>query len=149
MAQYAPTAKDLALRDVANRTLTVEIREGRGAGQNEDRVFLHLDHLPPETLAKRLPRRSETAMSPLQVWMPLRSQLQGCRQCTTTGGALQPTGGHRWYAVPKTRSFRDCWQLVRLTARQSMTPIDLEPTFCLTSWLSATRPLALLLDAEP
>ena len=64
MAQYAPTAKDLALRDVANRTLTVEIREGRGAGQNEDRVFLHLDHLPPETLAKRLPRCSETAMSP-------------------------------------------------------------------------------------
>ena len=64
MAQYAPTAKVLALRDVANRTLTVEIREGRGAGQNEDRVFLHLDHLPPETLAKRLPRCSETAMSP-------------------------------------------------------------------------------------
>lgn len=61
MARYAPTAKDLASRDVVSRSMTMEIREGRGVGPNKDHVYLHLDHLPAETLAQRLPGISETA----------------------------------------------------------------------------------------
>merc|ERR1739845_322173 len=61
MARYAPTAKDLASRDVVSRAMTMEIREGRGVGPNRDHIYLHLDHLPPETLAERLPGISETA----------------------------------------------------------------------------------------
>merc|ERR1711971_631585 len=61
MVRYAPTAKDLASRDVVSRATTMEIREGRGVGPNKDHIYLHLDHLPPETLAERLPGISETA----------------------------------------------------------------------------------------
>merc|ERR1711933_637760 len=61
MARYAPTAKDLASRDVVSRAMTMEIREGRGVGPNKDHIYLHLDHLPHETLAERLPGISETA----------------------------------------------------------------------------------------
>ncbi|CAA7625558.1 succinate dehydrogenase, flavoprotein subunit [Magnetospirillum sp. LM-5] len=61
MERYAPTAKDLASRDVVSRAMTMEIREGRGVGKDKDHIFLHLDHLPPETLELRLPGISETA----------------------------------------------------------------------------------------
>eukprot|EP01049_Picozoa_sp_SAG25_P011293 SAG25_NODE_1356_length_3210_cov_12.012215_3_plen_303_part_00 len=61
MERYAPTAKDLASRDVVSRSMTVEIREGRGVGANADHIHLHLDHLPAELLAERLPGISETA----------------------------------------------------------------------------------------
>lgn len=59
--RYAPTAKDLASRDVVSRSMTLEIREGRGVGPEKDHVYLHLNHLPPEILAERLPGISETA----------------------------------------------------------------------------------------
>lgn len=61
MERYAPTAKDLASRDVVSRAMTMEIRDGRGVGPNKDHVLLHLDHLPPNLLALRLPGISETA----------------------------------------------------------------------------------------
>ena len=61
MERYAPTAKDLASRDVVSRSMTLEIREGRGCGSEGDHVYLQLSHLPPETLATRLPGISETA----------------------------------------------------------------------------------------
>jgi succinate dehydrogenase (ubiquinone) flavoprotein subunit len=61
MARYAPTAKDLASRDVVSRAMTMEIREGRGVGPNKDHIYLHLDHLPAEVLHERLPGISETA----------------------------------------------------------------------------------------
>jgi len=61
MERYAPTAKDLASRDVVSRSMTMEIREGRGVGKEKDHIFLHLDHLQPELLAERLPGISETA----------------------------------------------------------------------------------------
>lgn len=61
MERYAPSAKDLASRDVVSRAMTMEIREGRGVGKNKDHIYLHLDHLPPELLAERLPGISETA----------------------------------------------------------------------------------------
>ncbi|CAB4035008.1 Succinate dehydrogenase [ubiquinone] flavo subunit, mitochondrial [Paramuricea clavata] len=62
MERYAPTAKDLASRDVVSRSMTLEIREGRGVGPDSDHVFLQLSHLPADLLAERLPGISETAM---------------------------------------------------------------------------------------
>jgi succinate dehydrogenase / fumarate reductase flavoprotein subunit len=61
MERYAPTYKDLASRDVVSRCMTMEIRDGRGVGDQKDHIFLHLNHLPPETLAERLPGISESA----------------------------------------------------------------------------------------
>ncbi|HEX5778154.1 MAG TPA: succinate dehydrogenase flavoprotein subunit [Xanthobacteraceae bacterium] len=61
MERYAPSAKDLASRDVVSRAMTIEIREGRGVGKNKDHIFLHLDHLDPDTLHERLPGISESA----------------------------------------------------------------------------------------
>merc|ERR1719410_3019954 len=62
MERYAPVAKDLASRDVVSRSMTMEIREGRGCGPEKDHVYLQLHHLPPEQLQARLPGISETAM---------------------------------------------------------------------------------------
>ncbi|MFV2034382.1 MAG: succinate dehydrogenase flavoprotein subunit, partial [Halocynthiibacter sp.] len=61
MERYAPTYKDLASRDVVSRCMTVEIREGRGVGPEKDHIHLNLSHLPPETIALRLPGISESA----------------------------------------------------------------------------------------
>ena len=61
MERYAPTAKDLASRDVVSRAMTMEIREGRGVGKENDHIYLHLEHLGAETLELRLPGISETA----------------------------------------------------------------------------------------
>jgi succinate dehydrogenase / fumarate reductase flavoprotein subunit len=61
MERYAPSAKDLASRDVVSRSISNEIREGRGVGPNKDHMFLHLDHLDPALLAERLPGISESA----------------------------------------------------------------------------------------
>jgi len=61
MERYAPTYKDLASRDVVSRCMTLEIREGRGVGPNKDHIHLNLNHLPPETLALRLPGITESA----------------------------------------------------------------------------------------
>lgn len=62
MERYAPTAKDLAGRDVVCRAMTIEINEGRGCGPQKDHILLHLEHLPPELLNQRLPGITETAM---------------------------------------------------------------------------------------
>jgi succinate dehydrogenase / fumarate reductase flavoprotein subunit len=61
MERYAPHVKDLASRDVVSRSMTVEIREGRGVGPDKDHIFLHLDHLDPKILAERLPGITESA----------------------------------------------------------------------------------------
>jgi len=61
MERYAPSAKDLASRDVVSRAMTIEIREGRGVGPKKDHIHLHLDHLDPKVLAERLPGISESA----------------------------------------------------------------------------------------
>ena len=61
MERYAPTAKDLASRDVVSRSITIEIREGRGVGPDKDHVHLHLDHIDPDILEERLPGISESA----------------------------------------------------------------------------------------
>ncbi|MBL4598629.1 MAG: succinate dehydrogenase flavoprotein subunit, partial [Rhizobiaceae bacterium] len=61
MERYAPSAKDLASRDVVSRCMTMEIREGRGVGKDKDHIYLHLDHLDPAVLNERLPGISESA----------------------------------------------------------------------------------------
>lgn len=61
MERYAPSAKDLASRDVVSRAMTVEIKEGRGVGPEKDHILLHLEHLDPAVLHERLPGISETA----------------------------------------------------------------------------------------
>ena len=61
MERYAPNAKDLASRDVVSRSMTIEIREGRGVGQDRDHIHLHLEHLGPEVIHERLPGIAETA----------------------------------------------------------------------------------------
>ncbi len=60
MERYAPSAKDLASRDVVSRSMALEMREGRGVGKNGDHIFLHLDHIDPKVLAERLPGITET-----------------------------------------------------------------------------------------
>ena len=61
MERYAPNAKDLASRDVVSRSMSIEIREGRGVGPEGDHIHLHLEHLGPEVLEERLPGISESA----------------------------------------------------------------------------------------
>ena len=61
MERYAPNAKDLASRDVVSRSMTIEIREGRGVGSEKDHIFLHLEHLGPEVIDERLPGIAESA----------------------------------------------------------------------------------------
>jgi succinate dehydrogenase / fumarate reductase flavoprotein subunit len=60
MERYAPSAKDLASRDVVSRSMAMEIRQGRGVGKDKDHIYLHLDHLDPAILAERLPGITET-----------------------------------------------------------------------------------------
>jgi succinate dehydrogenase (ubiquinone) flavoprotein subunit len=63
MTRYAPTAKDLASRDVVSRAITMEIREGRGVGPQKDHILLNLSHLSPDIINERLPGIKETAMT--------------------------------------------------------------------------------------
>lgn len=60
MERYAPSAKDLASRDVVARSMAMEIREGRGVGKEKDHIYLHLNHIDPKILAERLPGITET-----------------------------------------------------------------------------------------
>ena len=61
MERYAPSAKDLASRDVVSRAITIEIREGRGVGPEKDHMYLHLDHLPDHIIHERLPGITESS----------------------------------------------------------------------------------------
>jgi succinate dehydrogenase / fumarate reductase flavoprotein subunit len=61
MERYAPNAKDLASRDVVSRSMTIEIREGRGVGAHQDHIHLHLEHLGAAVIHERLPGIQETA----------------------------------------------------------------------------------------
>ena len=61
MERYAPSAKDLASRDVVSRAMTIEINEGRGVGKLKDHLYLHIEHLDPALINERLPGISETS----------------------------------------------------------------------------------------
>jgi succinate dehydrogenase / fumarate reductase flavoprotein subunit len=60
MERYAPSAKDLASRDVVSRSMAIEMREGRGVGPHKDHIWLHLDHIDPKILHERLPGITES-----------------------------------------------------------------------------------------
>jgi len=60
MEKYAPSAKDLASRDVVSRSIAIEINEGRGIGKNKDHVHLHIEHIDPKIIESRLPGISES-----------------------------------------------------------------------------------------
>src|ERR1700759_925887 len=96
MERYAPSAKDLASRDVVSRAMTVEIREGRGVGKLNDHIFLHLSHLDPKIIHDRLPGISESARifagvdvtkEPIPV-LPTVHYNMGGIPCASTGDAL-------------------------------------------------------------
>ena len=101
MERYAPSAKDLASRDVVSRCMTMEIREGRGVGKNKDHIYLHLDHLDPAVLHERLPGISESAKifagvdvtrEPIPV-LPTVHYNMGGIPTNYWGEALNPTSG--------------------------------------------------------
>ncbi len=108
MERYAPHAKDLASRDVVSRSMTIEIREGRGVGPKKDHIFLHLDHLDPKILAERLPGISESAKvfsgvdvtrEPIPV-LPTVHYNMGGIPTNYLGEVLNPKGGDPDATVP-------------------------------------------------
>jgi succinate dehydrogenase / fumarate reductase flavoprotein subunit len=108
MERYAPSAKDLASRDVVSRSMTIEIREGRGVGPHKDHIHLHLEHLSPELLHERLPGISETARifagvdvtkEPIPV-LPTCHYNMGGIPANYRGEALTIKGGDPDVAVP-------------------------------------------------
>jgi succinate dehydrogenase / fumarate reductase flavoprotein subunit len=101
MERYAPSAKDLASRDVVSRAMTIEIREGRGCGRSKDHIFLHLEHLDPKILHERLPGISETSKifagidvtrEPIPV-LPTAHYNMGGIPTNYRGEALRPASG--------------------------------------------------------
>ena len=101
MERYAPNAKDLASRDVVSRAMTIEIREGRGVGAHRDHLFLHLEHLGADVIAKRLPGIAETAKifanvdvtrAPIPVQPTVHYNMGGI-PCNVNGQALTSEGG--------------------------------------------------------
>ena len=101
MERYAPNAKDLASRDVVSRAMTIEIREGRGVGSHRDHLFLHLEHLGADVIAKRLPGIAETARifanvdvtrAPIPVQPTVHYNMGGI-PCNVNGQALTRSGG--------------------------------------------------------
>ena len=108
MERYAPTAKDLASRDVVSRSMTVEIREGRGVGDKRDHCHLHLDHLPESVLAERLPGITESARifagvdltrDPIPV-LPTVHYNMGGIPCNYWGEVIAPRDGDPDATVP-------------------------------------------------
>ena len=95
MERYAPSAKDLASRDVVSRCMTMEIREGRGVGKNKDHIFLHLDHLDPAVLHERLPGISEIGQDLRRRRRDRASRSRCCRRSTTIWAASRRTIGAR------------------------------------------------------
>jgi len=102
MERYAPSAKDLASRDVVSRAMTIEIREGRGVGPHKDHINLHLSHLDPKIIHERLPGISESARifagvdvtkEPIPV-LPTVHYNMGGIPCAYTGDALTLAGGN-------------------------------------------------------
>jgi len=102
MERYAPSAKDLASRDVVSRSMALEIREGRGVGEHKDHIHLHLDHIDPKVLAERLPGITESGKifagvdltrQPLPV-VPTVHYNMGGIPCNYHGQVINPQPGN-------------------------------------------------------
>ncbi len=116
MERYAPTAKDLASRDVVSRAMTVEIREGRGIGADKDHILLHLEHLGSDLLHQRLPGITETAKifsgvdatkEPIPV-LPTVHYNMGGIPANHHGEALRPTDDDPDAVVPGLMAIGEC-----------------------------------------
>ncbi len=108
MERYAPNAKDLASRDVVSRSMTIEIREGRGVGPEKDHIHLHLEHLGPDVIRERLPGIAETARifagvdvnkEPIPV-LPTAHYNMGGIPCNVHGEVVTLRGGDPDAVVP-------------------------------------------------
>ena len=108
MERYAPSAKDLASRDVVARSMALEIREGRGVGPNKDHIYLHLDHIDPKVLAERLPGITESgkvfagvdlARQPLPI-TPTVHYTMGGIPCNYHGEVMTLKDGNPDHVVP-------------------------------------------------
>ncbi|CAN5230480.1 succinate dehydrogenase flavoprotein subunit [soil metagenome] len=108
MERYAPSAKDLASRDVVSRSMALEMREGRGVGEHKDHIFLHLDHIDPKVLAERLPGITESgkifagvdlARQPLPVPPTVHYNMGGI-PCNYHGQVVTKVGDDPEVAVP-------------------------------------------------
>jgi len=98
MERYAPTAKDLASRDVVSRSMVIEIREGRGCGPNKDYVLLKLDHLGEDVIQKRLPGIRQTCITFLGI-DPAESPIPVSPTAHYTMGGI-PTNRYGQVVVP-------------------------------------------------
>jgi succinate dehydrogenase / fumarate reductase flavoprotein subunit len=108
MERYAPNAKDLASRDVVSRSMTIEIREGRGVGPHKDHIHLHLEHLGATVIQERLPGIAETARifagvdvtkEPIPV-LPTAHYNMGGIPCNVHGEVVAPRAGNPDAVVP-------------------------------------------------
>ena len=108
MERYAPNAKDLASRDVVSRSMTIEIREGRGVGEHQDHIHLHLEHLGAEVINERLPGIAESARifagvdvtrEPIPV-LPTVHYNMGGIPCNVHGEVVTLKDGNPDYVVP-------------------------------------------------
>jgi succinate dehydrogenase / fumarate reductase, flavoprotein subunit len=108
MERYAPNAKDLASRDVVSRSMTIEIREGRGVGPEKDHIHLHLEHLGAAVIQERLPGIAETARifagvdvtkQPIPV-LPTVHYNMGGIPCNVHGEVVAPSSGNPDAVVP-------------------------------------------------
>ena len=108
MERYAPNAKDLASRDVVSRSMTIEIREGRGVGPHKDHIHLHLEHLGATVIQERLPGIAETARifagvdvtrEPIPV-LPTAHYNMGGIPCNVHGEVVAPSAGNPDAVVP-------------------------------------------------
>jgi len=108
MERYAPSARDLASRDVVSRSMAMEMREGRGVGEHKDHIFLHLDHIDPKVLHERLPGITETGKifagvdltrQPLPVTPTVHYNMGGI-PCNYHGQVVQNQGGNPDAVVP-------------------------------------------------
>jgi len=116
MERYAPTAKDLASRDVVSRAMTVEVREGRGVGKGSDHIHLHLEHLGADVLHARLPGITETARifsgvdatrEPIPV-LPTVHYNMGGVPTNYMGEVLNPTEAEPDRVVPGLMAVGEC-----------------------------------------
>ncbi|HEX9569602.1 MAG TPA: succinate dehydrogenase flavoprotein subunit [Rhodospirillales bacterium] len=116
MERYAPTAKDLASRDVVSRSMTVEIREGRGVGPERDHIYLHLEHLGRDLLELRLPGITESSRifagvdaskQPIPV-LPTVHYNMGGIPTNYHGQALRPTADDPDAVAPGLMAIGEC-----------------------------------------